>query len=177
MNPDTKGPQSADPGAGAPGQARAESARTSGSIRGLLGRLVPRRGLWPGGSTEAADFEASERAAYRSALEFWGGPPLVPAPLKRSPRTPDPRPSRAPTTEPEDVTDAAPDERRSAWATPPGPETEETVRPPEAGSPAARRRPLPGETAPDSLLEAPASVSLAADDFFDRLIRRVEGDR
>lgn len=38
-------------------------------------------------------------------------------------------------------------------------------------------RQLAGETAPDFLLRTPSGVSPIADDFFDGLIRRVEGDR
>ena len=49
--------------------------------------------------------------------------------------------------------------------------------PPEAPPAARRRRRTAGETAPDHLLQAPPSVSPAADDFFDGLVRRVESDR
>lgn len=51
-----------------------------------------------------------------------------------------------------------------------------------AGAPAVpelktgRRRPQLGDTVPESL-RTPASVTSVADDFFDGLIRRVEGDR
>ena len=34
-----------------------------------------------------------------------------------------------------------------------------------------------GETAPESLLQTPPGVMTIADDFFDSLTRRVEGDR
>jgi hypothetical protein len=90
------------------------------------------------------------------------------------------RSSSAPTAEPDGVADAARAERRSAWAAAPGSDAQETAKPggvPEERSRVLRRRLLPGETAPDSLLQAPASVTLAADDFFDGLIRQVEGDR
>lgn len=46
----------------------------------------------------------------------------------------------------------------------------------ESGSTARVRHEL-GETALDSLLQAPPSVTLAADHFFDGLVRRVEGNR
>jgi hypothetical protein len=163
---------------GAPAHGSEGPRQPRASVRGFLARLIRRRGaLRP---TKDAEFDASERAAYRSALEFWGGPPLAPAPLKRSPRMPGPRSSSAPTTEPDDVADAARAERRSAWAAAPGSDAQETAQPggvPEEGSRVLRRRLRPGETAPDSLLEAPASVRLAADDFFDGLIRQLEGDR
>ncbi len=35
----------------------------------------------------------------------------------------------------------------------------------------------PGDTAPDFLLRAPTSVTPMADDFFDGLIRQVDGER
>jgi hypothetical protein len=41
----------------------------------------------------------------------------------------------------------------------------------------SRGRPGEDETAPDALLKAPESASRAADDFFDSLARRVEGER
>jgi hypothetical protein len=41
----------------------------------------------------------------------------------------------------------------------------------------SRTRRQPGETAPESLLRAPAAAATVADDFFDGLVRRVEGDR
>jgi hypothetical protein len=162
---------------GAPAHESEGPRQLCASVRGFLARLVPRRGAL--GPTKDAEFDASERVAYQSALEFWGGPPLAPAPLKRPPRMRGPSSSPAPTTEPDDVADAGRAERRSAWAGPHGSDTEETAQPggaPEARSQVLRRR-RPGETAPDSLLQAPASVSLAADDFFDGLIRQVEGDR
>jgi hypothetical protein len=48
---------------------------------------------------------------------------------------------------------------------------------PVAASAAPARPPRRGETAPDHLLQAPPGVAPVADDFFDALIRRVEGDR
>lgn len=44
-------------------------------------------------------------------------------------------------------------------------------------APPAPPAPQAGETAPDFLLRTPKSVIPIADDFFDGLIRRVEGDR
>jgi hypothetical protein len=45
-------------------------------------------------------------------------------------------------------------------------------------SAAAPRPPrAPGDTAPDFMLRAPASVTTMADDFFDGLIRPVDGER
>lgn len=69
---------------------------------------------------------------------------------------------------------------RGAWATPPSQPAEQSAAPvgeaPEE-SPAPPRRRQPGDTAPGFLLRTPTSVTRVADDFFDGLIRRVEGDR
>ena len=88
-------------------------------------------------------------------------------------------------TAPEDAASAGAPEpaaaaRAHVWATPPrlpakqsaAPRGERAEEPP--GPP---RRRKPGETAPDFLLRTPTSVTPVADDFFDGLIRRVEGDR
>ena len=49
---------------------------------------------------------------------------------------------------------------------------------PNTASAAAPRSPrAPGDTAPDFMLRAPASVIPMADDFFDGLIRQVDGER
>lgn len=52
-----------------------------------------------------------------------------------------------------------------------------TRGPAASDHPERRHRQLAGETAPDFLLRTPSGVSPIADDFFDGLIRRVEGDR
>ena len=49
---------------------------------------------------------------------------------------------------------------------------------PDPASAAAPRLPrAPGDTAPDFMLRAPAIVTPVADDFFDGLIRQVDGER
>ncbi len=48
---------------------------------------------------------------------------------------------------------------------------------PEEGPAAHPQSRQPGNTAPDFLLETPTSATLASDDFFDGLVRRVESDR
>jgi hypothetical protein len=54
----------------------------------------------------------------------------------------------------------------------------EPARAPADSEPQARRpNRQAGETAPDFLLRTPTSVAPIVDDFFDGLIRRVEGDR
>jgi len=72
------------------------------------------------------------------------------------------------------------DVRTSSRAAPPAFAAERSPDPeggPAEGSPTMRRRHRLGETAPDSLLQAPPRVTLAADDFFDGLMRQVRGDR
>lgn len=165
------------PHLGAPAHGSEGPRRPRASVLGFLARLIPTRGAL--GPAKDAEFDASEREAYRSALEVWGGPPLAPAPLKPSRLLPGARSLPAPTTESRDAADASRADRRSAWAAPPRPDAEPAILAgagPEGPSPSPRRL-RPGETAPDSLFQAPTSVSLTADDFFDGLIRRVEGDR
>jgi hypothetical protein len=68
---------------------------------------------------------------------------------------------------------SGPAQTEPAAATP----TAEPAREPvTAERPARRSRRPAGETAPDHLLAPPKRVSSAADDFFDGLVRRVEGD-
>lgn len=60
--------------------------------------------------------------------------------------------------------------------TTPSMEAAAPVSEPESDQTGPRRR-QPGQTAPEELLRVPPSVGVAADDFFDGLVRRVEGDR
>jgi len=55
--------------------------------------------------------------------------------------------------------------------------TEPNPKSTAADVPGAHTRRQPGETAPESLLRAPAAAASVVDDFFDGLVRRVEGDR
>jgi len=69
---------------------------------------------------------------------------------------------------------------RASWAVPPPAPAKLSAAPAqvpldEPAVPPSRRQ--PGKTAPDFLLRAPNSVTRVADDFFDGLIRRDEGDR
>jgi hypothetical protein len=61
----------------------------------------------------------------------------------------------------------------SAEAVPAPAATTDALEPGPAERPPAQA----GERAPDSLLRTPTSVTTISDDFFDGLIRRVEGDR
>ena len=75
---------------------------------------------------------------------------------------------------------AAAIERTAVWVSAPRADAKPAVPAdggPEGGSPAPPRRHQPGDTAPDSLLQAPTSVVAVADDFFDGLVRQIEGDR
>lgn len=151
--------------------------RSLAAARGLLARLVPGRGARTG-ARQAAESDAVARNAYQSALKLATGAPLAPAPpTARSVGAPT---SATPTAPAPVATPAAVPARVSAWATPPIQPAEQSAAPvgeaPEE-SPAPPRRRQPGKTAPDFLLRAPTSVTRVADDFFDGLIRRDEGDR
>lgn len=109
---------------------------------------------------EAGAYDEAVRVAYRTDTTIDAPRPIAP------PESPpfDPRLQRP---------------IRSSSMTKPG----TTIRPVESAAPPAvpevkarGRRPQIGETAPESL-RTPASVTSVADDFFDGLIRRVEGDR
>ena len=134
--------------------------------RRLLARFVPDRGAGIA-AAEADEFDAAARQAYEAAQKLRSGSPLAVAPPADSP---------AVATEPA-LTGAA---RVSAWASPSRLLTEEPAAPgtrsSEPATAAAHRRQA-GETAPDSTLRTPSSVAVVADDFFDTLIRRAEGDR
>jgi hypothetical protein len=54
---------------------------------------------------------------------------------------------------------------------------DEPTPPPRRGRSARQPREQAGMSALDQLLLSPQSVDSAADDFFDGLVRRVEGDR
>jgi hypothetical protein len=121
-------------------------------------------------------------------------PAAVPAPAAGPfslPTTPAATATTAPASEPTtpDAASATAPEpeaaaRASAWTTPPRLPAEQSATPggerpaqsPEE-SPAPPHRRQPGETAPDFLLRTPPNVAPVADDFFDGIIRRVEGDR
>jgi hypothetical protein len=115
------------------------------------------------GGGEAAAFDEAAREAFRAGRIPDAPPPLPSATNADSPAArsdalrpintvlaPMVRPSR-PTPEATDQTDVAP-------------------------SPTRPRRQA-GDTAPDLLLRPSAGVPAVADDFFDSLVRRVEGDR
>jgi len=192
--PDIGQPRDPVPLVGAPGHADAEPRTLLAAARGRLAGLVPGRGARTG-ANQAAEFDAAARNAYRSALKTETGAPLAPvSPAARSASAPTIEPPTAPEPTTPDAAAAAaaeptePDARASAWATPPRlpaeqsaaasgePPGEPAAEPPD-GSPALSSRRQPGDTAPDFLLRTPPSVAPVADDFFDGLIRRVEGDR
>ena len=109
---------------------------------------------------EAGAFDEAVRVAYRTDTTIDGPRPMVP---------PESQPSDPPL--------------RGASRSSSFPALGTTVQPVESeGLPsvpelkARGRRPQLGETAPGSP-RTPASVTSVADDFFDGLIRRVEGDR
>ena len=128
-----------------------------------------------------ASFADAERAAFRSIMEV--PPPtdeawqsIVRAPVERAPftLTADPmsrvRADEPAVYEPWPPTFAATDGEPSRAAASAGP-------PPEtaAEEPGTRKRRQPGDGAPGALLRTPTGAESVAQDFFDSLIRRVEG--
>jgi hypothetical protein len=185
--PDIGRPRDPVPLVGAPVHADAEPRGWLAAVRALLARLVPGRGA-RAGATQAAELDAAARTADQSAPV--ATPAAVPAPATgpfslpaTRAATPTPAPAWELTT-PDWASAAAPEPaaapRTSAWATPPRLPAEQSAaqgrKPPEE-SPAPPPRRQPGDTAPDFLSRTPTNVTLVADDFFDGLIRRIEGDR
>jgi hypothetical protein len=164
-------------------------------IRRILHAVHPRGGpSWPAGEPQAiVSFEDAERAAFRSATAATPGTPIttqagalpvapiapispgsptfVLAPAKHE-ETAASFPPFAPFERAQPAPLVQPDVARSEESPP---EPAPVPSPPEGI--AGRRRRRPGETAPESLLRTPDSAASVADDFFDGLIRRVEGDR
>jgi Beta-lactamase superfamily domain len=198
--PDIFRPRDPAPLVGAPEHADAQARRSLAAARGRLARLVPGRSARTG-ARQAAEFDAAARKAYQSALKLEIGAPLAPAlPAARSAGAPTTEPPTAlaseptapdaasatglePAAAPATAAEPAAAARTSAWATPPRLPAEQSAAvggEPPAAPPAPStlpRRRQPGETAPDFLLRTPTNVAPVADDFFDGLIRRVEGDR
>ena len=104
---------------------------------------------------EAEAYNEAEREAFQAS-------PSRERPTRLPPPTPRP---------PVSTLDAAP---RDALPPTPAPEVV-TVQEPSAPEQPTRRK--TGDTAPKFLLRTPTSVTPVVDDFFDGLIRRVEGDR
>ncbi len=136
----------------------------------------------PAGRSASAPASAPPTAAIATSA-------AVDAPAARPfspPTTSATAPATAPASEPT-TPDAAPSAalgpgavaHASTWVPPPGIPGHSSApgRQPSEAFPARPRRRKPGETAPDFLLQAPTGVAPVADDFFDSLIRQVEGDR
>jgi hypothetical protein len=133
---------------------------------------------------EAAAYEAAVREAFRTGTTLEAPRLLAPAPTAR-PLAP------APTAESPASTSGAARPVTSVFAptapaaarpvasvSAPTTSAAEPAREPTAAEgPSPRHRRQAGETAPDYLLRAPTGGTAVADDFFDGLIRRVEGDR
>jgi hypothetical protein len=147
------------------------------AARRLVARLRPGRGAGVG-SSEGAEFDAAARRAYQAALKLDDGMSLAPAPPRARPaETPGPVPeSRGAFDEPEPQEGS--DE--SALAVTPnqplGPPATAVRESDERATEAPGREQL-GYTSPDPLLRTRPGVDSVADDFFDSLIRRIEGDR
>lgn len=144
---------------------------------------------WPAARDPQAtiSFEDAERAAFKSS----GAAPIA-GPSIASQLTP-PRAAAGPPVfvlEPAKPAQTAatfrpvpppPQAKEADPAIPPSVPSEESL-PEPAPLPSSpdgpgRRRRQAGETAPESLLRTPTGASSVTDDFFDGLIRRVEGDR
>jgi hypothetical protein len=146
-------------------------------------------------------FEEAERAAYRASTmvppagEPAGSAPTIEPAADRSPVGTIAAASHE-AGRPQAATDPDPAVRPAAQANASqsvairatvardesvGGDTSSSVEPfPSSAAPDApgtRTRRQPGETAPERLLRAPAAAASVADDFFDGLVRRVEGDR
>jgi hypothetical protein len=139
-------------------------------------------GLMPGVAARidlagAAAYEEAAREAFRAATTLETASPLVPAPTAESPASTSgaarPVASVSARTAPA-ATPATEPAREPAPATP---AAEPSSQPVTAERPARRSRRQAGETALDHLLRPPESVNSAANDFFDGLVGRVEGDR
>ena len=167
------------------------------AVRGLLGQLVPgRTSRSRPRRTSGPDASAGEalqvalgltpvgrlgggRATVRSASAPTSEPPtqFIPrhaGPASNSEKEPKPRATIAETAgtasvEPGAVRLAAPPALATELTTP-----REDL---EERSSAPRRLRQHGDTAPDFLLQSPTSLTVAADHFFDGLVRRAESDR
>lgn len=142
--------------------------RLAGLMPGVAARIDP---------AEAAAYEEAAREAFRAATTLETAKPLAPASTAGSPAstsgavrpvapvsartTPTATPATEPAQEPAPATPAA----------------EPAPEPVTAERPARRSRRQAGEIALDHLLRPPESVDSAANDFFDGLVRRVQGDR
>ena len=140
---------------------------------------------------EPVSFETAERDAFRastsaptpepSALLTVAArratadrSPVIPAdPIARTPASPPAGQSVA--AKPEAIRATVARTEGTRDATPSSTEVIPSSIAPEVTSTPHRRQ--AGETAPESLLRAPAGAASIADDFFDALVRRVEGDR
>jgi hypothetical protein len=160
--------------------------RPGAALRRLV-RLIPGVGARID-RAEAAAYEEATRQAFRASTSLDAPRPVAPPPtpvvpasdlvthplgsLARQPATPKWEP---PKLEPEvrgtGAAVSAPTGQTVASEAPPVEEpavAERTTR---------RNRRKAGETAPDHLLRSPTRGTPVVDDFFDGLIRRVEGDR
>ena len=159
-----------------------------------MGRLITtlrdtfgRGERYPGKATPAfSSFEEAERAAYRASTTA----PGAAAPAPRTPPAQDipigmdhpegwrgaiARPAgQTATTGPETISAA---EARLDEIHPAASSAESIPSTTGVEAPGVRTRRRPSDTAPELLLRTPPGAAAVAADFFDALIRRVEGDR
>jgi len=144
------------------------AATTLGSVRPLA--HAPTTGL------PASASQAELAGASISGSTTPGATPAAPAAPTATPATT----PAAPTDESRTPASWAPSPFApvSAWTVPAvAPANKPVPRPAAAEAPAARHRRQAGETAPDRLLRPSENVDSAAGDFFDGLVRLVEGKR
>ena len=159
-----------------PDRARAAASRRGTAVRDRLARVGPEASAWVRARRAPAP-PAVEQPVTGAVgpVEASVGSAIAPASAPDAPAPTGATAAPAP----------APVAQASAWASrkpapaepPPSQPAEPSAAPPEPKPSRRRRRRQAGETAPDHLLDAPGSVHPAADDFFDGLVRRIEGDR
>ncbi len=150
-------------------------------------QAVGRGERYPGAAKQPAftSFEEAERAAFRASTTAPAvSATAAPATAQDTPTGTDhPQGLRGATARPAGSAAATSPEAISATVArlegiqPAASSAESIPSPTEVEVPGVRSRRRPGDTAPESLLRTPPGAAAVADDFFDALVRRVEGDR
>jgi hypothetical protein len=139
--------------------------RSPGAALGRLARLIP--GVASRLDREAAEYEEAMRQAFQAGTSPRSRKLPVPARIFESSA------STVGAARPVAFVPVPPAPPTSAAT----PAIEPAGQSEHAKAPSRRHGGQAGETAPDFLLRTPKSVIPIADDFFDGLIRRVEGKR
>jgi hypothetical protein len=150
-------------------------------LRGLIGLV--RGGAGRNDRRDAAAYEEAAREAFRGGSSLDALRPVAPPPTTLPPASP--LADRPLTSVARETTGPKrrPGARRAVEAVSPATapiaasEAVPAEEPAVSQPPTQRNRRKAGETAPDHLLRTPTGGTPVVDDFFDGLIRRVEGDR